>query len=63
MSKNKSLKRRIKNLDLFGHNVQLNFDKKGTTHKSLLGGIMSLIYLLFIIAFIVFSSIKIHLGE
>ena len=63
MSSNKSLKRRIKNLDFFGHQVQLNFDKKGSTHQSLLGGIMSCLYFCFIVAFIVFSSIKINLGE
>ena len=33
---------KITDLDMFGHNVNLNFDKKGCTHNTLPGGVFSL---------------------
>ena len=38
----KSLKNFIKKRDFFGHPIQLNFNKKGNTHNTFLGGFLSL---------------------
>jgi len=31
----------IKDFDIFGHPVQLNFNKNGATHKTMIGGVAS----------------------
>ena len=31
----------IKDFDIFGHPVKLNFNKNGTTHKTMIGGVAS----------------------
>ena len=41
----------VKDYDRFGHPVQLNFNKNGPTHNTLLGGIGSIFY--YLIVFIV----------
>ena len=33
----------LKNRDLFGHPVQLNFNKKGSQHTTVVGGVVSII--------------------
>ena len=38
----KQLKTYIKDLDLYGHPVELNFNKDGKTHKTILGGFVSI---------------------
>ena len=43
----------IKNLDILGYPVNLNFDKKGQTYKTSIGGISTIIYF----GFILFYSI------
>jgi hypothetical protein len=42
------MKDKIKNIDIFGHPIQLNFDEKGITHKTILGGICTILYYIFI---------------
>ena len=37
-------KRFIKNLDIFGHKVDFNFDKKGSTHNTKAGGFCTIFY-------------------
>ena len=37
-----SFKRFLKNFDMFGLNIHLNFDKKGHQHRTLIGGFLSL---------------------
>jgi hypothetical protein len=37
-----TFKRFLKNFDLFGHQVHLNFDKKGHQHNTLVGGFLSI---------------------
>jgi hypothetical protein len=48
MSSNKrnyrSFNRVIKDCDLFGHRVQLNFNKNGRTHNTILGGCSSIVF-------------------
>ena len=36
----------MKSADIFGYKVELNFDKKGSTHQTCCGGLMSLVYFL-----------------
>ena len=39
--------------DLFGHSVTFNFDRKGDTHKTAIGGILSVIIKLFLTFYVV----------
>lgn len=32
----------IKDIDLFGHPIELNFNKKGSTHNTFIGGFLSI---------------------
>ena len=41
----KFVKNKTVDQDLYGHPVELNFNKKGKTHKTLIGGFASLIVL------------------
>jgi hypothetical protein len=38
----KELGKIFKTIDIFGHSVSLNFNKKGPTHSTLIGGFSSL---------------------
>ena len=64
MAKSKGFKRLIKDFDIFGYPVHLNFDKKsgggvnGTfmaspTHQTCLGGLLSLTFYVFVIVILV----------
>ena len=43
-------------LDIFGKRINLNFDKRGETHKTLCGGIFTVIVMITIISFGLFRS-------
>ena len=43
----KCVRKKIVNSDMFGHPVSLNFNKKGDTHNTLCGGMLSLFTRLF----------------
>jgi len=43
MKKHFNLSHLISSHDLLGHKIQLNFNKKGSTHKTLIGGILSIL--------------------
>ena len=34
--------KKIKSFDQYGHNVSLNFNRKGTTHQNSIGGMVSI---------------------
>ena len=36
------MKRKIKEQDIFGHQISFNFDKQGATHKTCVGGVVSI---------------------
>ena len=38
-----SMAKRVREKDLFGHNISLNFNRRGHTHKTAVGGFFSLI--------------------
>ena len=60
-----NLKSYIKKLDLFGFPITLKFNKKGDIHKSLFGGILSIIFYIFIIGyfFYCFNIMVNHLND
>ena len=41
-----------KKIDLFGKPIRLNFDKKEDTHKTVFGGIMTMVLVLFLIYYL-----------
>jgi hypothetical protein len=43
-----SFSRFVKNFDIFGYPVHLNFDKKGNTHQTVCGGLTSYLWFIFI---------------
>jgi len=52
------MKDKIKSIDIFGHPIQLNFDEKGITHKTILGGICTILYYIFIIGYAAYCFYK-----
>ena len=57
-SRFKGFYKSIRNKDLFGHNIALNFNKRGHTHKTQIGGFFSLI-----VKFIIYSYIGITMKQ
>ena len=56
--KNKSFSKYIKSADIFGKVIELSFDRKGSTHKTFLGGCISIFYVLFIITYAAYGFIN-----
>ena len=52
-SREYSFSRFFKDLDLFGFPVKLNFDEKGSTHRTCCGGLSSIIFMAIVIAVII----------
>ena len=53
----------IKDNDLFGHVVNLNFNKKGDSHNTILGGVFSIAIKLFMVVYIPLIVKKMILSE
>ena len=49
--------KKIKSLDKFGHKVEINFDNKGSEHKTMLGAVCSIVVNIIICIF-VFGLVK-----
>ena len=45
---------KIKSLDFFGYRIELNFDKKGSSHNTLAGGIVGLLIRLLMLSYVLF---------
>ena len=43
----------IKDGDMFGHNFAFNFEKKGETYNTLIGGIMSILVKVLLFAYVI----------
>ena len=43
----------FKDLDLFGFPVKLNFDEKGSTHRTCCGGLSSIIFMVLVFVVII----------
>ena len=52
------LKNRIKDSDIFGYQITLNFDRKEKTKKSFAGGILTLLYYIIFNAYFVYCCYK-----
>ena len=53
------LLKRIREIDRYGFPISLNFDEKGPSHNTLFGGILTLIFYMYIIIYISFGINKI----
>ena len=47
----------LRNFDLFGYDINLNFNRRGKTHKTAVGGFFSLLVYMFI-GFFVFTKVS-----
>ena len=59
------ISRFLKSQDIFGHHVELNFNRKGSTHNTVLGGCASILVkaaMLFYTA-ILFQKVVFHLED
>lgn len=59
----KKLKEKMEDHDMFGYSVSLNFDKKGDSHNTWIGGFFSLFIKLFMVIFISFKVKKLAFRE
>ena len=57
------LQKYIKSKDVFGHDVKLNFRKSNSTHKTLLGGLLSIIFYVSILGIVVNKFLAMHLHD
>lgn len=53
----------FKDKDMFGHVVNINFDKQGPTHKTEIGGVVSVFIKVVIYVYIIFKFKILILGE
>ena len=53
MAVKKWLKRNLKKFDMFGKKIELNFNKKGESHKTLKGALQSILIMIVVLAFFV----------
>ena len=54
----RTLKSAIKGLDLFGHPINFKFNEHGHTHRTICGGLSSIVFYIF-----VFVILVVKLGE
>ena len=59
LTKTKHLSRFIKSTDMFGHQFQLGFNKKGNVQTTLCGGAVSILINLLIFAFFILKFINV----
>ena len=57
------LKKAVKNQDLFGHIINLNFNQDGYSHKTQIGGLASIFVKLLMTIFVFVSIKKLVLNE
>ena len=63
MGKNR-LYNKVRDRDMFGHHVTLNFNRKGDTYNTIIGGIASLFIKLLIFGFLAYKSyVLVSLGD
>ena len=48
---------------MFGHKISLNFDEKGDTHRTLCGGLCSILVFIYILLLAIFSAWRIGSDE
>ena len=50
--KNQKFGKILKDQDLFGHTIELNFNQDGSKHKTIVGGLFSILLKMFMFAYI-----------
>ena len=46
----KKIRKFVKEKDIFGKEININFDKKGNKYKTLFGGFLTILFYMFILA-------------
>ena len=54
----KKVKKFIREKDIFGKEVSLNFDKKGNKYKTLFGGILTIMFYMFILSVTIYAFVN-----
>ena len=49
--------------DFFGHQIQLNFNKRGSAHNTVLGGLVSILIQAIMLAYLALLVKKLYLNE
>ena len=55
----KKAKKLIRDIDVFGKEINLNFVKKGNTYQTFVGGLMSVLYYAFILSVSAYGLVNI----
>jgi hypothetical protein len=53
----------IRDQDMFGYKIELNFNKKGSTHKTLCGGLVSILVLTIMLIYVYSNVRKLYMEE
>ena len=48
----------LKSIDLFGHPIELNFNKKGSRHKTVVGGFVSVFVKMALLAYVLIIFLR-----
>ena len=48
----------IKNIDMFGHPIEFNFNKRGTKHNTIVGGFVSIFIRSFLLFYVIYIFSK-----
>ena len=48
----------MRNCDMFGHMIKLNFNRNGDTHKTFIGGFVSILLKILMLVYVVMRSHK-----
>ena len=59
----KRLVQAMRERDIFGHSISLNFDKKGDSHRTVIGGFFSILIKVFLIVYIIYKGKVLIYGE
>ena len=54
----KSLRKVIQSQDIFGHTIHVNFNCEGTSHKTVIGGFVSIVLKCFMIFYVYYNVRK-----
>ena len=44
----------VRDIDMFGHRIELNFNNKGSMHKTIVGGFFSIYIRLFLLFYVIY---------
>ena len=58
MKPSKKLRKLIQGQDMFGHRINLNFNREGNSHKTIIGGLVSICLKLFMTYYVYYNFKK-----